>query len=71
MKKIHFLFKHASLAALVTLFLAVSIESFFQGFVTQAISFDSLLFLAMLLVIAWGLISWHINHFVHKTHANV
>lgn len=67
MKYLNLLLKQACLVALFILFLSQILESIFPGFITQSVSFDSLLFLAMLLGVAWGIVSWHLTRFEPKS----
>lgn len=62
--------QHALLASLVTLFLAVILESIFPYFMTQRVSFDRLLWIAMLLGIGWGILTWHRQHFQTKSQSH-
>lgn len=71
MKHLNFLLKQAFFVSLVMLFLSQTFESIFPGLVKQSVSFDSLLFLAMLLGVAWGLVSWHLSHFQPKSQAKI
>lgn len=69
MKYLIFFLKQAFFITLTALFLGQILDSIFPGFVTQTVSFDSLLFLAMLVGVAWGVVSWHTTHFEHKIQA--
>lgn len=71
MKSLNFLLKQGFFMALVTLFLSQILESIFPGIVKQTVSFDSLLFLAMLVGVSEGISSWHLNHFQPKSQAKI
>lgn len=67
MKNVDFLLKQAFFVSLVLLFVAQILESIFPGFVIQTVSFDSLLFLAMLVGVSDGYVAWHVTHFQPKS----
>lgn len=71
MKHLNFLLKQAFFVSLVILFLSQILESIFPGMVKQSVSFDTLLFLAMLLGVSAGLVSWHLTHFQPKSQAKI
>ena len=67
MKNVDILLKQAFFVSLVLLFVAQILESIFPGFVTQTVTFDSLLFLAMLVGVSEGYAVWHVTHFQPKS----